>query len=181
MIKQILSFTSLVFFLSTSSGFSATGTPALTSPAASSSYQTMSVIYTLPQAPLANSVTLTFSNESTTRVLTMADQMSVNFTLDPTLNPADHESVFSSTYEEIPLGTSDVTFSYQDELGNSANSVTNQSITLEAPAPETRASGGEGSGCPLVARPLSGSAVPLLLLVATALVMALFRMGKTAV
>lgn len=98
-----------------------TQSPTLASPADDAeSTTTFDVDYTLPETPLANSVTLTFDDgDDTTVTLTLSDSTSGTFTLDPA-NIAITSDIIARTATSFGYGVYTVTLSYQDSLGNTA-------------------------------------------------------------
>ncbi len=108
--------------------------PTLTSPVSDSNWpNTTTVTYTLPEAPQANSVTLTFQSATTTNTLQLADSaagVAVTFELDPT-NVVDGVKVLSATAPTIPTGVyTTVTLSYTDALGNPAATAASTNVTV---------------------------------------------------
>lgn len=59
-----------------------TQTPVLTSPTTSSLQNTLQLTYSLPEVPLAGSVTVGLNNGTTTTILTMSDNQTVNTTVN---------------------------------------------------------------------------------------------------
>ena len=109
----------------------ATLTPTLTTPATGTTYKnTIPIQFTIPETALSGSRTLTFSNGSTTVVLTLKDTTLTNFTLDPTDNPTSNSNVQSSTATSIPDGVYTVTLSYQDALSNPAATSASTSVVV---------------------------------------------------
>lgn len=112
-----------------------TATPTLLTPASgSTSGHNVTVSYVLPDAPLANSVTLFFdsTNNAWDRVFTLAGSMEVSgsngftFALD---NPLGSAAIASSTpANSLSNGTYAVALTYQDSLGNPIASTTNLNV-----------------------------------------------------
>ncbi len=119
--------------------------PTLTQPGKSSTQSpTILVQYTLPEAPLAGSVTLNFNNTAGTNVtVTMTNATTVNTTLDPT-NFTASPSVSSATINSIPYGFYNVTLRYQDAAGNPA--ATTMNTNMQYPDPTANSSNGGGGG-----------------------------------
>jgi gliding motility-associated-like protein len=107
--------------------------PTLTSPATNTTgATTLNIVYSLPEAPLAGSVTLTFTpvGGGTPIVWTMNNATPANFNYVVGTNP-----VSSNVTAGTALGftTYDITLSYQDAFSNPAASVTNTNIQTLAP------------------------------------------------
>ncbi len=138
----------------------ATAPPTLTSPAASTSANTLPVTFTLPDAPsLSTPVTLSLTNTTTSAVsvLTLASRsQSQTFTLDPSDLAANTAAVTSvSGPTALSDGTYDVSLSYADTNGHPVATTTNDSWVLDrttqAPTLLAPASGG-ASGRPIAVR-----------------------------
>lgn len=111
-----------------------TPTPVLTSPSASSSASTLSLSYSLPVAPTAGSVHLTFNDGSHSTILTMVNSTSVSFSLNPSLNPSVAYPSYVSSISggtSIPDGSYTLSLSYQDALGNPTASVSHAGVTID--------------------------------------------------
>ena len=107
--------------------------PTLTSPATNTTgATTLNIVYSLPEAPLAGSVTLTFTpvGGGTPIVWTMNNATSANFNYVVGTNP-----VSSNVTAGAALGftTYNVTLAYQDAYANPAATVTNTNIQTLAP------------------------------------------------
>ncbi|WP_422083634.1 gliding motility-associated C-terminal domain-containing protein [Ulvibacterium sp.] len=102
------------------------------------SYDQLSIEYVIPEAPLAGSVTLTFTsndNPNSPIVLQLDDGAIVpgltdSFIWDPQVDAASLPQIVSATYPTLSDGTYDITLSYQDALGNPAATVTNSDHTI---------------------------------------------------
>ena len=90
--------------------------------------------YTLPEAPYGGTVSLTFSNGTTTKVIQLPNTQSATFTYT--------RALYGYT---IPTGTYTVTLSYQDTAGNAvaSTSVTGVAVTV-APFSTTVDTDGDG-------------------------------------
>jgi gliding motility-associated-like protein len=107
--------------------------PTLTSPATNTTgATTLNIVYSLPEAPLAGSVTLTFTpvGGGTPIVWTMNNATSANFNYVVGTNP-----ISSTVTAGVALGftTYNVTLAYQDAFSNPPSSVTNLNIQTLAP------------------------------------------------
>jgi gliding motility-associated-like protein len=107
--------------------------PTLTSPATNTTgATTLNIVYSLPEAPLAGSVTLIFTpvGGGTPIVWTMNNATSANFNYVVGTNP-----VSSNVTAGAALGftTYNVTLAYQDAYANPAATVTNTNIQTLAP------------------------------------------------
>lgn len=103
------------------------------------------VAYTLPEAPLAGSVTLNFNDGDDTNVtLTMGNSTSASFTLDPAAVVAS--PVASATATLIPNGTYTVTLAYSDAAGNVATPDTATNFVIHIPASSSSSSEGAQTG-----------------------------------
>ena len=116
--------------------------PVLGSPTAGTYTGTLPLTYTLPEAGETGAMTATFSSSNGTLTVTLADSSAGTHTvnLDPmdlASSPGVSNVVGGST---LPDGTYDVTFSYQDALGNPAAQVSVTNVVLQtATAPSTPA------------------------------------------
>jgi len=111
-----------------------TQAPVLTSPANNTSGSTtLQFSYTLPEAPLAGSVKLTFTpaGGGTPIVWTMGNSTSVSFSYVVGSNPTATTAVAAGN--ALGYTTYNVTLSYQDSYSNPAESVTNTNIQTLAP------------------------------------------------
>lgn len=122
-----------------------TQTPTLTSPASNSRQNTLQLTYTLPEAPLANSVRVIFHNWTHSNTYIMGDTQSVNvpmflhrqasFFEDPISYAGVVEDVMLLWLAQwpgtLPDGTYTVTLSYQDYLGNPASTAVASSVTID--------------------------------------------------
>ena len=107
--------------------------PTLTSPATNTTgATTLNIVYSLPEAPLSGSVTLTFTpvGGGTPIVWTMNNATNANFNYVVGTNP-----ISSTVTAGVALGftTYNVTLAYQDAFSNPASSVTNLNIQTLAP------------------------------------------------
>ncbi len=107
--------------------------PTLTSPATNTTgATTLNIVYSLPEAPFAGSVTLTFTpvGGGTPIVWTMNNATSANFNYVVGTNP-----ISSTVTAGAALGftTYNVTLAYQDAYANPAATVTNTNIQTLAP------------------------------------------------
>lgn len=109
-----------------------TPAPILNSPISNSTSNNISISYTLPVAPLAGSVQLTFSNNLQTVTLVMANATNVSFVL-PLLNPLASPYVISAFPPSATLtdGIYNMVLSYQDANGDSAAAVIATNILLD--------------------------------------------------
>jgi len=115
----------------------ATVSPLLIAPSTGSANKNpSSVVFSLPEAAQAATVTLTFDDGITPRVLALAgseeSQGRHNFSFNPT-NPT--ASVQISSGAAIPDGTYTVTLSYQDALGNPAASASASNVLIDTTPP----------------------------------------------
>ena len=115
-----------------------TEAPILTSPVSDgSSYDNITITYTVPETPLANSVRLVFystEDANTPITLQLADPLAGqqnNFSIDVQDLTAAAEVVSSSNAQLINGLTYDVTLVYQDNFGNPETHVVNTSHALE--------------------------------------------------
>jgi len=94
---------------------------------------TLEVDYTLPEAPLSGSVTLTFSptDGSTATVWTMSDATSATFNYEVGSDPTTITNVVSGA--ALSFTTYNVKISYQDAFSNPIASITNTNIQTLAP------------------------------------------------
>ena len=111
--------------------------PTLTAPAANSvTASLVSVAFTLPRTALAGSVTLTFGDGVTPRVLTLAGAQESSgahsFSFDPA-NPTATAAIASGP--AIPDGTYTVTLSYRDTLGNTAVTASSTGVAVDKTGP----------------------------------------------
>ncbi|WP_298948890.1 gliding motility-associated C-terminal domain-containing protein [uncultured Polaribacter sp.] len=108
--------------------------PVLTLPATDTTgATTLQVDYTLPEAPLSGSVTLTFSptDGNTATVWTMSDATSATFNYEVGSDPTIITNVVSGA--ALSFTTYNVTISYQDAFSNPLASTTNTNIQTLAP------------------------------------------------
>ena len=108
--------------------------PVLTLPATDTTgATTLQVDYTLPEAPLSGSVSLTFSptDGSTATVWTMTDATSATFSYEVGSDPTTITNVVSGA--ALSFTTYNVTISYQDTFSNPIASSTNINIQTLAP------------------------------------------------
>ena len=108
--------------------------PVLTLPATDTTgATTLQVDYTLPEAPLSGSVSLTFSptDGSTATVWTMTDATSATFNYEVGSDPTTITNVVSGA--ALSFTTYNVTISYQDAFSNPIASTTNTNIQTLAP------------------------------------------------
>ena len=115
-----------------------TEAPILTSPVSDgSSYDNITITYTVPETPLANSVRLVFDSTedaNTPITLQLADPLAGqqnNFSIDVQDLTAAAEVVSSSNAQLINGLAYDVTLVYQDNFGNPETHVVNTSHALE--------------------------------------------------
>lgn len=110
--------------------------PTLTKPVADALLPNpMAVQFTLPEAALAGSVTLTFSNGTNVRTLHIKDGVtSLSFEVGDPGASADVTSVDGG--DDIPDGAYTVTLSYQDALGNPANTAVHTDVVVDGTAPQ---------------------------------------------
>ena len=114
----------------------ATQTPTLTAPVTgTATISPVNIAFTLPEAALPGSVTLTFHDGATPRVPTLAtSQETVGahaFSFD-IVAPSSSPQIASGT--ALPEGTYTVTLTYQDGLGNSpANSASATNVRILTP------------------------------------------------
>ena len=111
-----------------------TQAPTLTAPATASTTTTpVTVSFSLPEAALAGSVTLTFTN-GTARVLTLAasqeTQGAHSFTFNPATPVASSGGAVASGVA-IPDGSNTVVLSYKDALGNAAATATSTTVKID--------------------------------------------------
>jgi hypothetical protein len=110
--------------------------PSLAMPVGGSEESPLQIDYSLPQTPLAGSVTLTFTGASTV-TMALADSTAGSHTLelDP-LAPASSPDVTSITPAgaTLPDGIYDLTVAYQDVLANPAASASQSGVAITAPA-----------------------------------------------
>lgn len=125
-----------------------TESPTLVSPADNTTHSGfMQVTYSLPEAPLANSVHLDFGAYS----LTMNDSTSANFVLNTQAVTASSQ-VTAATVSAIPFGTYNATLRYQDAASNpQASAVATNIVIRTAPdsltiEPSSDSTGGGGGG-----------------------------------
>lgn len=116
----------------------ATLPPTLTTPAANTFINsTVNVAFTLPEAALPGSVTLTFAGASLTRVLTLAASQETagahSFSFDAG-TPVGATEVASGLPLEVD-GAYTVTLSYRDALGNPAATAVATNVTLDTQPP----------------------------------------------
>ena len=116
----------------------ATIVPVLSAPVTSNTYTSpsVSIAYTLPQAPLAGSVRLVFVG-SVTVTLTMDNATSASFTLATDNVLASPHVVSSTPTTSIPDGTYDVTLVYQNAAADPAASVTAVNVAIAPPTTTT--------------------------------------------
>lgn len=116
-----------------------TQTPVLTLPSTASVIRNISVSYSLPETPSANSVTLVFTDSNAaTFVLLLNDStanQTVSFSYDPTTNPTLLSQARGATFSSLPDGVYTVTLAYSDAVGNPAASVATTGITVDHTAP----------------------------------------------
>jgi gliding motility-associated-like protein len=115
-------------------GIGTTQPPTLISPVTGTSgVSTLNISYTLPEAPQANSVRLTFTPTAggTPIVWTMTNATAATFAYPVGTNPTLLGSI--ATGSPLDFTTYDLTLSYQDVYGSPASSVTNTSIQILAP------------------------------------------------
>ncbi|WP_438972235.1 LamG-like jellyroll fold domain-containing protein, partial [Polaribacter sp.] len=108
--------------------------PVLTLPATDTTgATTLQVDYTLPEAPLSGSVSLTFNptDGSTATVWTMTDATSATFSYEVGSDPTTITNVVSGA--ALSFTTYNVTISYQDAFSNPIASTTNTNIQTLAP------------------------------------------------
>lgn len=125
-----------------------TQTPTLTSPASNSRQNTLQLTYSLPEAPLANSVRVIFHNWTHSNTYIMGDTQSVNvpmflhrqasFFEDPISYAGVVEDVMLLWLAQwpgtLPDDTYTVTLSYQDYLGNPISSTVASNVTIDTTA-----------------------------------------------
>jgi uncharacterized repeat protein (TIGR03803 family) len=110
---------------------------ALSAPATGSVYgNPITVSYSLPEAALGGSVSLTFQSGSNSYVETLSSTGtsagSYTFTFNPA-NPTGSGSIVSGS--AIPDGVYTLTLTYQDSYGSPAASVSNSNVTIETNTP----------------------------------------------
>jgi len=131
--------------------------PTLLAPA-SDTRNNGTVSFALPEAALAGSVTLTFDDGVTPRVLTLAAAQESaggrGFVFDPA-DPAASPQVMSG--EAIPEGSYTVTLSYQDAAGNTAATATATNVTIDSTPPSI---GGTFSPLTIATDALGTAALP---------------------
>lgn len=122
--------------------------PTLTLPASAPICNPMRVAYAVPEIPLSGSVRIEFVNRSTSIgiVLTMNDTTSADFDLN-----FGHilmaTNVVSSTANSLAAGTYNVTLSYQDAYGNTANGhTTTVTVAVCTSTASTEQGGGVSGG-----------------------------------
>jgi gliding motility-associated-like protein len=111
-----------------------TQTPVLNSPVSNTTgAKTLNFNYSLPETPLAGSVSLTFTPTAggTPIVWTMSNATSAIFSYLVGTNPTSFSNVVSGT--ALAFTTYNVTLSYQDAFGSPAAQVTNTSIQTLSP------------------------------------------------
>jgi len=114
-------------------GIGTTQTPVLTSPATNmTGATTLQVSYTLPEAPLAGSVRMTFTpvGGGTPIVWTMSNATSVSFAYAVGTTPSNSNIVSGTS---LAFTTYNVSLSYQDAFGSPAAQVSNTNIQTLAP------------------------------------------------
>ena len=102
-----------------------TQSPSISSPTTSGSYngQSLAVSLNVPEAPLTNTITLTFQGLSNTAVITLNNATgSITGNLI-TNNLATSSIVASSTVSQLQPDIYTITLTYQDALGNPATSI----------------------------------------------------------
>lgn len=124
-----------------------TQAPTLTAPATSSTQAGggVSVDYTLPEAALPGSVSLTLSRAGVTRTVTLDPTGGTSFTLNtasPLSSPRVTGIVGGAT---IPDGTYTATLAYRDDVGNPAAMATRTDVRIDS-ATETPALAGFADG-----------------------------------
>jgi hypothetical protein len=110
-----------------------TAPPVVTSPAASTTQNTVPVSFSVPDVPLSGSVALTFTNTSSsaTTTLTLTNAQAANFTLN-LASLATSPSVTSvAGSNTLPDGTYDVALAYRDIYGHAAASTIEHNWTLD--------------------------------------------------
>ncbi len=117
----------------------ATLAPVLTSPAPDSLHKSpVGITFTLPEAAQPGSVTLTFDNGSTPRVLTLASGQETAFEHNLQFDPANPVSSSSGAIDSggpIPDGTYTVTLSYRDAAENSAAAASSSNVKIDSTPP----------------------------------------------
>jgi gliding motility-associated-like protein len=114
-------------------GIGTTQAPVLTSPASNTTgATTLQVSYTLPEAPLAGSVRMTFTpvGGGTPIVWTMSNATSVSFSYAVGTTPSNSNIVSGTA---LAFTSYNVTLSYQDAFGSPAAQVSNTNIQTLAP------------------------------------------------
>ncbi len=91
--------------------------PTLILPGTNTFDSTLNISYSLPEAPLTGSVTLTFDDGSTPTTLTMIDDTDVAMGLFAN-DLAAHDAVVSASAQFLEYGTYTVTLGYQDAASN---------------------------------------------------------------
>lgn len=106
-----------------------TDAPTLTAPASNAmSGNPVSVAFTLPEAALNGSVTLSFGSTVLTLANTQGTAGAHSFTFNPA-NPTASAQIASGS--PVADGTYTVTLSYQDALGNPAASTVSTNVTID--------------------------------------------------
>jgi methionine-rich copper-binding protein CopC len=139
----------------------------VTHPVAAATQNTIPVTFSLPDAPLANSVTLTFVNtsNSATTQLTLTNATTANFILNPANLAASSSVTTVVGSNTLPDGTYDVVVAYRDTNGHSVASTVENGWTLDTHTtpPTLPAPTGGANGSPLSVQftlpeaPLAGS------------------------
>ena len=116
-----------------------TATPTLLTPATGAQVRSpVEVIFTLPEAALANTLTVAFSDAGHNYVLTLAASQLTATTHDISFNPSSPLSakvIGITGGTAIPDGFYTVTISYKDSLGNPASSASQTGVIVDTVAP----------------------------------------------
>jgi hypothetical protein len=110
----------------------AAGVPTLTAPAASSTVSgSILLTYSLPEAPVAGSVTVTFTGTTTTTLTLAGSSQTGSFTF-PAQDPTSVAQVASVTgAASIAGGAYGVTLAYQSSVDTFVASTTNTNVTVD--------------------------------------------------
>ena len=109
---------------------STTTPPVLLLPASGTTWNRLPIQYELPDAPTASTVRLAFFNSSTNVLLTLNNNASNNFLLNPSAL-ASVSQVLTTTSPVLPDGVYSLFLSYQDYLGNPAASTSATNIQIK--------------------------------------------------
>lgn len=112
----------------------ATRAPSLTEPAAGSSFGAdVAIVYSLPETPLAGSVTLVFTpaGDGVPCTATMLDVPVASFVFSSTTFMDNSSLIASADCTELTSGTYSITLRYQNENGDPAAQTTVTGITID--------------------------------------------------